>query len=186
MPTAKYQRQTVRVNASMLSLKWGDVLSTLLPGALALFALGAWFPLLNGGVESLKNVGVAGGFALLIAAALLGMVLEAFTRVTWEKFWLVRRCPAPDVLRNLDAGKLELYERGVQSSYKYVTFYANFAWAVILLLVSRWHSGIRVFSFSTLALLALIMLLLIASHVQWTYYVNYQNKVFGGDKNAEK
>jgi hypothetical protein len=170
----------------MVSLKWGDVLSTLLPGALALFALGAWFPLLNGGVEKLKDVGVAGGFALLIAAALLGMVLEAFTRVTWEKFWLVRRCPAPDVLRHLDVGKLELYERGVQSSYKYATFYANFSWAVILLLVSRWHAGVGVCSYLTLVLLALITLLLVASHVQWTYYVNYQNKVFGGNENAGK
>jgi hypothetical protein len=176
----------LRTNVSMVSLKWGDVLSTLLPGSLALFALGAWYPLLNGGVENLRNVGVAGGFALLIAAALLGMVLEAFTRVTWEKFWLVRRCPAPDMLRKLDDSKLELYERGVQSSYKYATFYANFAWAVILLLISRWHSGVKVFSFLTLGLFALVTLLLITSHVQWTIYVKYQNKVFGGNENAAK
>jgi hypothetical protein len=169
----------------MVSLKWGDVLSTLLPGAVVLFALASWFTTLKERVTNLRSVGVAEGFALLLAAALIGGVLEAFTRVTWEKYWLIKRCPSPDILRNLDSTNIELYERGVQSSYKYVTFYANLAWATAILLASRFHDGVKC-SFSNLILVALIALLLVASHVQWTYYVNYQSKVFGGNKDAEK
>jgi len=164
----------------MLSLKWGDVLSMLLPGAVALFALRAWIPALNDQVKDIQKVGVAESFALLIAAALLGGVLEAFTRVTWERYWLVKRCPSPNILDKLNNTNLELYERGVQSSYKWTTFYANLSWASVALLVSLWHRGSAIFSLSTLVILAVIILLLRASHVQWTYYVNYQTKVFGG------
>jgi uncharacterized membrane protein YhaH (DUF805 family) len=167
----------------MLSLKWGDALSILLPGALALFAIASWFPRLADRVRSFEKVGVGEGFALLIGAVLMGGVLEAFTRVVWEKYWLVRRYPPMDVLSKLTPDNLELYERGVQSSYKYVTFYANFAWAAALLLVSRWHDGTtRFWSIWTLILLAVVGRLLRASHVQWAYYVNYQTRVIREEK----
>lgn len=162
----------------MVSLKWGDVLSTLLPGALALFAIASYFPSLDARMRSLKDVSVAEGFAFLIGAVLIGGVLEAFTRVTWERWVLVRFCPSKDILGKLNSGNVDLYERGVQSSYKYATFYANFAWATALLLLSRWHVGYAVWSLLTLLLLVLVTLLLRASYVQWTYYVNYQTKVF--------
>jgi hypothetical protein len=171
---------------SMVPLKWGDVLSTLLPGALALFSLSAWLPSLRDRIRCLEHVGIAEGVALLIAAALVGGLLEAWTRTTWERFLVWRRHPE-DVLTKLNATNIELYERGVQSSYKYVTFYANFAWATILLLVSRLHSGHRAYSLTTVGLLAVIAVLLRASYVQWTYYVNYQTKVIGGKStNVEK
>jgi len=163
----------------MVSLKWSDVLSTLLPGTVALFAVAPYFPSLRDRINNLDKIGVAGGFALLIGAALAGGILEAFTRLTWERFWLVRRCRPTDILSNLTAQNVELYERGVQNSYKYVTFYANFAWATILLLLRRLHLGAHICSTGTFILVAVIAILLLASHVQWTYYVNYQNKVFG-------
>jgi hypothetical protein len=175
----------LRVNVSMISLKWGDFLSMLLPGTVALFALSSWIPTLNDQMKHFQNVGAAEGFALLIAAALLGGVLEAITRVTWEKYWLVKRCPLPRILSRLTSGNLELYERGVQGSYKWATFYANLSWATIVLLVGLWHGGSSICSLSTSVLVALTALLLRASHVQWTYYVNYQTEVFGGQKNAE-
>jgi hypothetical protein len=164
----------------MLSLKWGDVLSMLLPGAVVLFALGSWISALNDQLKNIQNVGVAEGFALLIAAALLGGVLEAITRVTWEKYWLNKRCPSPRMLSKLTTSNLELYERGVQGSYKWATFYANLSWASIMLMVSLWHRGSAICSLSTLIITVVIALLLRASHVQWTYYVNYQTEVFGG------
>jgi hypothetical protein len=169
----------------MVSLKWGDALSTLLPGALTLFAISLWFPLLNEQIRTWDKIGA--GFALLFAAALLGGVLEAFTRVVWERYWLTRRCPSPNVLNLLTTGNnLELYERGVQSSYKYATFYANFAWASAVLLIGRWHGGSKLCSGSSLLLLVVILLLLVASDLQWKYYVSYLNRVFGGNKNAEE
>jgi hypothetical protein len=187
MPAADAQGCVTKVDVSMLSLKWGDALSMLLPGAVALFALSSWIPALKDQTKNFQNITVALGFALLMAAALLGGVLEAFTRVVWERYWLVRRCPSPRMLGKLALpGNLELYERGVQSSYKWVTFYANLSWATILLLVSLWHGGNSICSLSTLVLVGLVALLLRASHVQWTYYVNYQKEVFEGAKDAEK
>lgn len=120
-------------------------------------------------------------FALLVIAALMGGLLEAWTRIVWEKYWLVRRCRPLDVLGTLrdSAQNIDLYERGVQSSYKYSTFYANFAWAVMILAFSHFNHGAMLCSFRTLLFAIVILVLLRASHVQWTYYVNYQNKVFG-------
>jgi len=162
----------------MLSLKSGDVLSTLLPGALALFAISPYFPLLNNMIQAIDKTTVAGGFVLLIASALAGGVLEALTRITWEPWWLQKRCPSPDALSGLTPEKLELYERGVQSSYKYVTFYANFAWAVLTLLIVRLVRGVARCSVASFLLVAVIVILLWASHIQWTYFVNYQKKLF--------
>jgi hypothetical protein len=172
----------------MVSLKWGDVLSTLLPGTVALFAVAPYFPLLNDRINNLDNIGVAGGFALLIASALAGGFLEAFTRITWERFVLVRLCRPRDILSNLNAENIDLYERGVQGSYKYATFYANFAWATILLLFTRIDHGAAICSVATALLAGMVVILLLASYVQWTYYVNYQTKVFKekGTKDAGK
>ena len=172
----------------MISVKWGDVLSTLLPGVVALLAISPYFPLLNDRITNLDKIGIAGGFALLIAATLAGGVLEAFTRLTWERFWLVRRCPPADILSNLTAQNIDLYERGVQGSYKYATFYANFAWAMILLFIGRLYQGAGICSVATVLFVGTIVILLLASHVQWTYYVNYQNKVFSqkGPQDAGK
>lgn len=176
-----------RVNLSIVSLKWGDVLSTLLPGMVALFAIAPYFPALDRKMENLENVGLVDGIALLIAAAFVGGLLEAFTRITWERFWLVKRCRPKDVLGNLSNENIDLYERGVQSSYKYVTFYANSAWAIILLLVSRLHQGVSPCSIGVFLLIIATLIFLFASHVQWTYFVNYQTKVFGkGESDAEK
>lgn len=166
-----------KVSVSMISLKWGDVLSTFLPGVVALFALVPFFPGLSR-LNQLNEITTAEGIGALIAAAIIGSILEAVTRVTWEKYWLVKKCPSKDILSNLNSTNVELYERGVQSSYKYVTFYANLAWATCLLLISHFYRGGGMCSLRPFILAALIILLLRASHVQWKYYVNYQNKVF--------
>jgi len=170
----------IRLNVSMVSIKWGDVLSTLLPGAVALFAVAQYFPALNGWIQNLNSAGTAVGLALLIGSALCGGVLEAFTRIGWERWWLMRRCKPPDSLKNLKLENLELYERGVQGSYKYVTFYANFAWATLLLLIKQMRSN--PWSIGSAILLFAAGILLWASHIQWTYYVNYQQKLCGGAK----
>ncbi len=171
----------------MVSLKWGDVLSTLLPGSVALFAIAPYFPLLHEQMLHLNDIEIGSGLALLIAAALVGGLLEAVTRITWERWWLVKRCPPMDVLPNLTAENMDLYERGIQGNYKYATFYANFAWATLLLCVSRLDQGVSVLSVGTLLLAVSIGVLLRASHVQWTYYVNYQTNVFGGkNRDAEE
>ena len=79
----------------------------------------------------------------------------------------------------------ELYERGVQSSYKWVTFHANMAWALTFVLISRLHVGPARWSVVTVGLCLAIIVLLRASHVQWTYYVNYQNKIFESPRTAD-
>ena len=166
----------------MVPLKFGDLLSLLLPGAEALFAITPYFPTLNDIFNKLDKAGPALGLVLLIAAALVGGLLEALTRILWEPYWLVRRCRPPDSLSGLTKENLELYERGVQSSYKFVTFYANFAWATILLLISHLRNPANRFSVGSAILAFSIVILLRASHVQWTYYVNYQKKLFARSK----
>lgn len=172
-----------KVDVSMISLKWGDFLSMLLPGVVALFSLKYWIPALREEASHLEKVTALEGAACLIAAALLGGVLEALTRVTWEKYWLAKRCPSPRVWHKLkDQLSFSLYENGVQGSYKYATFYSNFGFATLFLLVSLWHGGLSWHSFATVALLLLIGLLFWASEVQWSYFVKYEKDVFGEDK----
>jgi hypothetical protein len=166
-----------RVNVSMVSLKWGEVLSTLLPGTVVLYAISPHIEWLDQRLGNLDSLQIGGGLALLIMAALAGGALEAITRISWEKY-LVKCCrPSVDVLSRLDSTNLELYERGVQSSYKYVTFYANLAWATVIFLFSRYIIASRQILWAVL-LIVLIVILLRASYVQWTYFVNYQDKVF--------
>jgi len=173
-------RVNAKVTLSTLSLKWGDVLSGFLPGAVALFALMPYFSLLSDWMQKLDKIGP--GLALVIVAVLSGGVLEAITRIAWEKF-LVWRCKPPDSLSNLNQENIDLYERGVQGSYKYVTFYANFAWAIALVLLSRVQQRpAAALSISNAILALTIPILLRASYVQWTYYVNYQKKLFERSK----
>src|ERR1019366_9579539 len=153
-------RVSPRINVSMVSLKWGDFLSTLLPGAVALFAVAPYFARLNAIIQNLNAAGPVTGLMLLIAAALAGGVLEAVTRITWERFWLMRQCKPVDALSKLTPENLDLYERGVQSSYKHVTFYANFAWATSLLLASHLYQGGTLLSIGTLILILTIAILL--------------------------
>ena len=56
----------------------------------------------------LNDIEIGSGLALLIAAALVGGLLEAVTRITWERWWLVKRCPPMDVLPNLTAENMEV------------------------------------------------------------------------------
>ena len=149
------------------------------PGALALFALAGFFPSLDARIHNIEQIGTAFGFVLLMAAALTGELLGVFTRVVWERYWLIPHCKPIDALKNLRAENLDLYERGVQSSYKYVTFYSNFAWAIGLLILSRLHKGDRPCSAIIWLLAIATVVLLRGSHVQWTYFVNYLGKVFG-------
>ena len=165
-----------RSTFSMVSLKWGDVLSILPPGALVIFALSQHVDLLGTQIRTLENITLATGFSLLIFSVLAGGVLEAITRIAWEQWLTSRRTTEVDVLKMLTPDNIVLYERGVQSSYKYVTFYANFSWAVLILMASllikfpgAWWSAFLFIIFG---------ILLRASYVQWTYFVNYQDKVF--------
>src|SRR5437899_1548314 len=104
MPT-----QSQKVNVSMLSLKWSTVISILLPGALALFAVAGFIPLLNERIHNIEGVGTIFGIALLMASVLFGEVLGAFTRVVWERYWLLPHCKPPDALSRLRSDNLELY-----------------------------------------------------------------------------
>jgi len=90
---------TQKVNVSMVSLKWGDFLSTLLPGALALFALAGFFPAMDTRLHNIEQIGTTFGVVLLIAAALVGELLGVFARVVWERFWLIPHCKPPDALK---------------------------------------------------------------------------------------
>jgi len=162
----------------MVSLKWGEVLSTLLPGAVALFAIAPYFPTLKDRIDHVSGAGLEGGIVLIMACALAGGVLEAFNRLTWEPYVLVKRCKSPDALSGLTPENMELYERGVQSSYKYCTFYSNFGLAMVLLLISHLQFSINKWSIGTGIIAGTIGVLFRASFVQWKYFVNYQTKVF--------
>ncbi len=168
---------SIAVNVSMVSFKWGDVLSILSPGVLVVFALSQHIDLLADQPRTLEKIPLVAGFSLLVFSVLAGGVLEAFTRIAWERWLVSRRTPEFDVLKRLTSDNIVLYERGVQSSYKYVTFYSNFAWAVLVLLVSLLIK-FPVASWWSAFLFVIFIILLRASYIQWTYFVNYQNKVF--------
>lgn len=177
------ERVTVqsKVSVNVFSLKWGDALSTFLPGAVAVYAVAPFVSILQEWLDGLNSSSAAGSAAALtVASVLAGGILEAISRLTWERWWLIRVCPSMNVLPYLrdSPSYVELYERGVQSSYKYVTFYANFAWATTALIIGRAVNS-SLCSVETLILSVTVLLLLRASHVQWTYFVNYQNQVFG-------
>ena len=165
----------------MVSLRWADVLSTLLPGSLALRVVAPHIPPLAVLLDNINAVTISSGVAFLGAGALAGGLLEAITRLTWERWVLQRVCKSPDALISLgkDPSKIDLYERGVQNSYKYSTFYANFAWATLMLPFAR--SQLRLAD--VILALACGTLLLCASYVQWTYFVNYLKRVFVEEKN---
>ena len=117
---------------------------TLLPGALALFAPGKFFPWrLTLGFTHIEQIGTTPGIILLMGAALTGGVLEVYLLASSLGAVLAHCLIASRQTRckTLRADNLDLYERGVQSSYKYVTFYANFAWATGILIISRLHKG---------------------------------------------
>ena len=171
---------SVHINVSMVPLKLGDALSLLLPGAVVLYAV---TPYLESdptwaGIEN----GVIASFAMLIAAAVFGGVLEAFTRVTWERYILNKWCPSPNILPSLGKHprRIDLYDRGVQGSYKFATFYANLAWAVLIVMLAR---GGQVGCPWLVLFILVAGLLLWTSYVQWTYFVNYLKQVF--ERNTE-
>ena len=167
----------------MVPLKWGDALSLILPGAIAVIGLQAYVPPLKTWVEAIPTAGSAllVGGALLMAAAVAGGILEAFTRIGWERYCLVKLCPSPPGILealNQNPALLDLYERGVQSSYKFVTAHANTAWALLTALMGRIDRGAPICSTTNALILSTVVLLLVASYVQWTYFVSYQKRVF--------
>ncbi len=171
----------------MVSLKWGDVLSILLPGVVALFAISPYFPTLHEKILKIDQATATFGVVLLIGAAIVGGVIGAITRILWEPLWLVRCCKVPrGVMQNVKSENRELYERLVENSYKYVTFYANLAWATVILLFTRMQQGVGLCSGSALILALAIVILIRASHVQWTYYVKYMNNFYGEEKTNAK
>jgi hypothetical protein len=162
----------------MVSLKWGDALSMLLPGSVALLAIQSYFPMLNELFTDHQRVGSIAGAQLLFAAALSGGVLEALTKIAWEPLWLQRKCPAPNPWRGLSSENLALYEAGFQTLYRWVTFYANLAWATTFLLVSRLFTAPAPTRMGTLLLAGVIVVALRASYVHWTSYVTYLERLF--------
>ena len=69
----------------MVSLRWADVLSTLLPGSLALLVVAPHIPPLAVLLDNINAVTISSGVAFLGAGALAGGLLEAITRLTWER-----------------------------------------------------------------------------------------------------
>ena len=176
--------QSQRVNVSMVSLKWSDVLSILLPGVVALFAISPYFPALYERVQRIDQATPTFGVVLLIGAAIAGGVLGAVTRIAWEPFWLVRRCSVPAKVMHRVKENKDLYERLVENSYKYVTFYANLAWATSILFVTRIHQGTSWRSASSLILVVTIIILVLASDLQWRYYVKSMNQFYPEEDTA--
>ena len=167
----------------MVTLKWGDALSLLLPGVLALFALSLFVLTPERSVKWFGDLSPTAGAGLVVVAAVLGGVLEGVTRIGWDRYVLP---PPPNVLPVLRAdNNLDLYERGVQNSYKWATFYANSATAIVLigvgLLVNHWL-------YSAIASFGVAVLMFCASYTQWSYFCNYLQQVFvdGRSGNARK
>ena len=81
-----------------LPMKPGDILSLILPGSIALVGLQAFVPTLElwiSKIPSGDSTFILAG-ALLVCASAAGLVLEAITRITWEKYFLLKRHKYPD------------------------------------------------------------------------------------------
>lgn len=178
---------SVKVNLSMVSVKWGDVLSAILPGSVLVLAIAPWFPDFWKLVADINQAQLSTGVAFLFAAAIGGGILDGFTRITWEQFWLCKRMrPPKDTLDNVTPENLPLYEMVVQSSYKYAMFYANLAWACLALAVT-YPLKFPLHRFTVpLLLVVLAGMLLRASHIQWKYYVGHVSSLFSRSRNAAK
>ena len=118
--------------------------------------------------------------ALLVAATAIGGMLEAITRVLWVHLFNKHRTVSVDALSLL--GKhpelLDLYDRGVQVTYKWTTFYTNMGTAVLLVFLSRLHLGPDRIVLVNAGLVVMTAVLFRAAWVQWTIYANYVEKVF--------
>lgn len=199
-PTTVCTRATVTYK--MVSLRWGDAMAVILPGSVALLALAPLSPALIGLLEALPDVSFTVGFVLLIAAALAGGVLEALTRIVVERLYIhgvkipARSVSLPngnkipprdvEVLERITLPKyrvtaenLPIYDRGVQASYKYFSFYSNAALATLFLLLSRWAEASWP---QNVMLWAVMVVLFRAAYVQLGYYARSLSKLPGAER----
>lgn len=178
----------IRLNMSALSLKWGDALSMVLPGLVALLAVGPYVPTLNSWLSNLAEAKLGVLAALAVSAMAAGGMLEAITRVLWAELFNKFRRVRVDALSVLGENHdyLDLYERGVQVAYKWTTFYTNMGTAMAMVLMSRLHQGPEIFSVINVLISAMTGILFRAAWVQWRIYANYVEKVFGDKANAKK
>lgn len=121
----------------MVTLAWGDLLSLVLPGAVALLGVQRLYPAFNL-LENPNAITVSGGFFLLFAATLAGAVLEGMRRVLFDELLRKRASTkGSNLYAYITPANQALFEMLVQSSYKYQTFYGNLCCALYFVLTMR-------------------------------------------------
>lgn len=157
----------------MVTLTWGNVLAILLPGALTMFGLRFFHHSFRDLLAKPNELTVAGATFLLIAAALIGGVLDSLRRVIFEDRFkrlrrLVSRSASPATSGGLYAfvtpENLGLFETLVENSYRYYTFYGNLLCAIAIMLPMRFI--VREANWLDVGLLGLAPLVGYAAYVQ--------------------
>ena len=161
-----------------MKLSWGDFIALVLPGAVVLLSLQQFIPTINKLLQDPNAIKVPGGLFLLAAAALAGGILEAIRRVVIDEL-LVNRLrsfrPVPnDAERSmfyyLTSQTITVFNNAVDSSYKYYSFYANLALALLLTVLARWVTKPRWFD---LVLIAAAAGLFGAAFIQYRYFKTF-------------
>jgi hypothetical protein len=131
----------------MITLAWGNVLSILLPGIVAVLALRHLDPTIGALLAHPDKLGAGAGASILFLAALCGGVLEAVSRVVFDTWVpaLWQRTPAPSdgspgprsVYEYVTPENQAVFQAAVENSYKYANFYGNLSMAMGFLMATR-------------------------------------------------
>jgi len=124
----------------MVSITLGNALSLVLPGILVILAFGHFDVTVESLLKSPANLTAVESGVLVAMAGLAGGVIDALRRVTLDQ--LLPRT-SESIYGYLTVENLPLFEAGVENSYKYYTFYANLAFAALILLLVRLTTGAR-------------------------------------------
>lgn len=151
-------------------MRYGDFLSTFVPGAVLTLAV------IPKGYESIAAVSA---LVLIPVAFLVGGILEAITRLVWEPLVLLRwkRIEPTDSQALRDAGVLRVHERNVEKSYKWACFYANGGFSLLLICAAGLLQRSGLTALEAGSLVGTACVLLSASIKQWGYFATVHNRI---------
>jgi hypothetical protein len=128
----------------MLRITWGSLLSIVIPGVIAVYALGQT-PLaptiLTCLVAHTESLSVVGGFEFLTIALLAGGILEGARTVTLDIVldrWQRKQGPGENLYNYLTPENLGVFEAAVDNSYRFYTFYGNVDLSLAFALAVPW------------------------------------------------
>jgi hypothetical protein len=160
----------------MVTVTWGNVLAIVIPGGLAIFGLRFVHHTLADLLAKPNELTITGATCLLIAAVLVGGILDGLRRVVFEdRFTLLRSAlrrigptTAPGLYEYITPENLSVFETLVENSYRYYAFYGNLLCALLVMLPVRLF--FREANWLDVALWFLAPVVGYAAYVQHSYF----------------